>query len=179
MDSNTQNLCRTLAERVQSLTEGIKTNETEFESRCTIEKLRAVLEGDFMAFYNVTERELQRKDEQIANEYSSCEYLTNGMRRLRNRNLENEVRIADLMKEIEDLTDQKQVDDAGIAFQIPFTEVKKYLSHLEHFPDSILDPEQTEAMKEYGWRRILQRFIERNGNFPVNPELWGSTGGTR
>lgn len=179
MDFNTQNLCRTLAERVQSLTEGIKTNETEFEIRCTIEKLRAVLEGDFMKFYNVTERELQRKDEQIANEYSSCEYLTNGMRRLRNRNLENEVRIADLMKEIEDLTEQKQVDDAGIAFQIPFTEVKKYLSHLEYYPDSILDPEQTEAMKEYGWRRILQRFIERNGNFPVNPQLWGSTGGTQ
>ena len=180
MDSNTQDLCRILTERVRSLTEDLATTDTEFETRCTLEKLKAVLEGNFMTFYIVTERELQKKDNRIASEYSSCEYLSNGLRRLRNRNLDNEVRIADLMKEVSDLKEKKrEVDDTGVAFQIPFTDVKKYLSYIDYYPDSIIDPEQTEAMKEYGWRRILQAFIERNGNFPVNADIWGSTGGTR
>jgi len=151
-------LCQILGKRIKDIVSEQLTNDSEFELVVTTDKLNAVIEGDFMAFHQACERELQRRDEQYGDEYELNRRLAIGLARQRVVNEE-------LMQELEDLKAQNEV--SGQAFELPFAEVKKYLSYMDYHTDSILDPDYNAQMHEFGWRRLLQNYINRLGHLPI------------
>jgi hypothetical protein len=159
MDSNTIDLCQLLTTKIRTLFANPLTSESEWELEITIAKLDAVLKGDYMAFYKATERELQQKNETIAKEQSVQTLYILNMQRLRQQNLNNVLRIERLLQQLEH-------PESGISFKMPYEEVKQYLTYIQYYPDSILDPEFSESMKEYGWRRMLQKYVDTHGALP-------------
>ena len=161
MNSNSIDLCQLLTTKIRTIFANTLTSESELELEIAIAKLDAVLKGDFMAFHKATERELQQKNEAIAREQCVQTLYTLNMRRLRQQNLNNVLRIERLLQQLEH-------PESGISFKIPFEEVKQYLTRIHYYPDSILDPEFAESMKEYGWRRMLQKYVDKEGALPVD-----------
>ena len=167
--NNSKELCLILGKRIKDIVSERLTNDSTHELVCAVDKLNAVIDGDFLAFHQACESELQRRDEQAGNEYELNAHLTNGIRRLRMRNDENMQAILDLTREVADLrvVAKEMTDEVGVAFDIPFEDVKKYLSYMDYYTDSILDPEYTASMNEFGWRRLLQRYVNELGHMPL------------
>jgi hypothetical protein len=152
----TSQLSSILSKKIRTLYEDPQRSMVEFD--CTVEKLQAVLRGDWLAFHEATERELRHKDDQIARERALQDYLSIGLRRLRDRHSHTTLQMGHLLHD--------PMDESGIAFLLPFDEVKRHLHLLNYYPDSIVDPEESEAMAEYGWRRKLQNHIDIEGRLP-------------
>lgn len=157
-------LCQILTQRLTDLSNDPMS--TDWDIQCTMEKFQAALAGDWPAFYKVTERERMKKDEYIAREKAVQEYLSIGLRRLRNRISENTLELNYLANDLHVLRTH-QTDETGISFLLPFDQVKRCLTNIGYYPDSIVDPEESEAMKEYGWRRKLQNYVDTEGRLPL------------
>ena len=163
MDVGATDLCRILTQRLHAMQTDPMRCEQEFQS--TLDKLNAVLNGDWLAFHQAAEREIHARDEQIMKEQASQEYMAIGMQRLRIRSLENQSKIESLVQDLAALRAQMNYE-SGISFLLPFDEVKRHLTCIGCYPDSIVDPEETQAMQEYGWRRKLQLYVDKEGKLP-------------
>ena len=163
-------LCLILSARIKSIVSEPLTNDSQHELECAADKLCAVLNNDFFAFHQAAESELQRRDEQIGNEYELSQRLSEENRRLKQKDKEQTGTIIELTNEVnflEGLHKLIEEDELGQAFDIPFSDVKRYLSYLDYHTDSILDTEQNAKMGEFGWRRLLQRYVNELGHFPI------------
>lgn len=165
-------LCLILSARIKSIVSEPLTNDSQHELECAADKLHAVLNNDFYAFHQAAESELQRRDEQMGNEYELSQRLSEENSRLRQKEKEQTGTIIELTNQIKFLEEQNnqcEEDESGQAFDISFSEVKRYLSYLDYHTDSILDTEHNAKMGEFAWRRLLQRYVNELGHFPRAP----------
>lgn len=63
---------------------------------------------------------------------------------------------------------EQEQEPNEVAFTLPFADVKRYLSYLNYFPDSVLEPDREvqAVVAEYGWRNLLQKHVDTYGSLP-------------
>jgi hypothetical protein len=157
-----------LGKRIKDIVSEVMDSESDHELNFTIDKLNAVLDNNFLEFHRITEQELQRKDEAIENELAANVHLQNGLQRLRTKNNENIRSIIDLTRQIHDIMENEPAHHnkaSEVAFSMPYEDVKRYLTYLDYYPDSIVDPEQN--MNEFMWRQVLYNYMNVLGHLPI------------
>jgi formiminotetrahydrofolate cyclodeaminase len=139
------------------------------DAQILLDKLAATLDNDCMAFHIAAEREIFRKDEEREKEERMNTAIANGVSRLRQQNEANMRRIEELEREVEALKQENEMllcGDSGIAHMLPYSEVKTFLSYIDFYPDSLLDEDIKAEVEEWGWRNLLQKYVDTHGSLP-------------
>ena len=167
MDTTTRDLCSILTERLRSM---MPMDPRDHEDvQILLDKLAAALDNDCMAYHIAAEREIFRKDEEMEKEQRMNTAVANGVSRLRQQNEENTRRIDELERELEALKQENEMlasDDMGIAHMLPYSEVKTFLSFIDIYPDSLVDDDLKAEVEEWGWRNLLQKYVNTHGQLP-------------
>lgn len=167
MDNKTRDLCSILTERLRSMMPVDPRDDEDVQ--ILLDKLAAALDNDCMAYHIAAEREIFRKDEEMEKEQRMNTAIANGVSRLRQQNEENIRRIEELERELQIMKEENDMlasDDMGIAHMLPYSEVKKFLSYIDCYPDSLLDDDLKAEVEEWGWRNLLQKYVNTNGQLP-------------
>jgi len=167
MNNATRDLCCILTERLRSMVPLDRRDDEDVQ--ILLDKLAAALNNDCMAFHIAAEREIFRKDEEMNNEQRVNTAIANGVSRLRKQNEENARRIEQLEREMDILKQENEMllqGDSGIAHMLPYSEVKKILSYIDIYPDSLIDEDLKAEVEEWGWRNLLQKYVDTHGRLP-------------